>query len=289
MSVEQKDFFTTRSIVSSDRVLYTPSAFAKATLLHLQEIGKLRALAPHTSRRSNLTSYLFFTVLSGSGKLDYNGKEYALRTGDCAFFDCQKPYSHTTSEDLWSLSWCHFYGPGMSLIYQKYMERGGKPVFTPASAEIFTVLLDSLYAIASGTDFIRDMRINEELNSLLTLLMEESWHPEEGRAASKKTSVTDVKEYLDRHYTERIALDDLAARFYINKYYLDRVFREQFGRTITAYLQTLRITHAKQLLRFTDKSLEEIGQECGLGSPNYFSRVFRKIEGISPSSYRSQW
>jgi hypothetical protein len=72
--MDQKKYFTTASIVSSNRVLYTPSAFARSSLLHLQEIGTLQALAPHTSSRSNLQSYLFFTVLSGSGVLNYDGK-----------------------------------------------------------------------------------------------------------------------------------------------------------------------------------------------------------------------
>ena len=275
--------------VVSSRVLVTPSAFARTSLLYLQEIGRLEALQPHTSSRSGLKSYLFLMVTSGSGTLEYGGVPYTLTPGMCAFVDCLPGYAHTTSEDLWSLSWCHFYGPGMSLIYQKYMERGGKAVFTPDSPDPFSSVLGTLFSLATGSDYIRDMRINEELNRLLTLLMAESWHPEERKLFSKKTSVMDVREYLDRHFAEHISLDDLAARYYINKYYLTRVFREQFGMSITAYLQSVRITYAKQQLRFSEKSVEEIGLECGLGSLNYFSRVFRKVEGVSPTEYRRQW
>ena len=102
-------------------------------------------------------------------------------------------------------------------------------------------------------------------------------------------SVADVKEYLEQHYSEKITLDQLSHDFFINKYYLTRVFKEQYGQSITAYLQSLRITHAKQLLRFTDRSVEEIGFECGLGQLHYFSRVFKEVEGVAPSVYRSQW
>ena len=133
------------------------------------------------------------------------------------------------------------------------------------------------------------MRINEALNRLCTLLMAESWHPEEAAAAPKKMSVAEVREYLDRHYAEKISLDDLASRFFINKYYLTRVFRNQLGQSITSYLLTLRITHAKQMLRFTDLSVEEIGLRCGLGSAQYFSRTFKAVEGIAPSTYRNRW
>lgn len=287
--MDQKKYFTTASIVSSNRVLYTPSAFARSSLLHLQEIGTLQALAPHTSSRSNLQSYLFFTVLSGSGELVYDGKKYELKKGDMVFIDCRKPYSHTTDLNLWSLRWCHFYGPTLSFVYEKYVERGGRPTFRPEETAPFLSTLDVLYKLASGSDYIRDMRINEELNRLCTLLMEQSWHPEEASSAPKKLSVVEVKEYLEQHYAEKITLDELSKQFFINKYYLTRVFKEQFGQSITAYLTSLRITHAKQLLRFSDKSVEEIGLECGLGQLHYFSRVFKEVEGVAPSVYRSQW
>ena len=288
--MDQTRFFTTASIVSSNRVLYTPSAFARSSLLHLQEIGTLKALTQHTSRRDGLQSYLFFTVIDGEGSLTYNEKSYKIGKGDCVFIDCHRPYSHTTdSHNLWTLRWCHFYGPTLSFVYEKYCERGGKSVFTPSDAAPFLSTLDSLNDLASGSDYIRDMRINEELIRLCTLLMEQSWHPGEVVTAPKKMSVVDVKEYLDQNFSSRITLDDLATRFYINKYYLTRVFKEQYGQSITAYLQNVRITHAKQLLRFTDKTVEEIGLECGLGQLHYFSRVFKEVEGVAPSVYRSQW
>ena len=280
---------TTSFIVSSERMLYTPSEYARTALLHLQEIGTLRALQAHTSARENLASFLFFTVVSGNGELEYNGKQYGLGAGDCVFIDCRKPYAHTTEKDLWTLRWCHFNGPTLSSTYQKYQERGGRPVFRPENGERFLAVLDTLNTLAGGEDYIRDMRINEELNRLCTLLMEESWHPEEARQTTKKIGVREIKEYLDENYASRITLDQLSRDFYINKYYLTRVFKEQYGFSITAYLQNVRITHAKQLLRFSDKSVEEIGQACGLGSLNYFSRTFKAIEGIPPNVYRHTW
>lgn len=88
---------------------------------------------------------------------------------------------------------------------------------------------------------------------------------------------------------DRINLDDLAERFYINKFYLARIFKEQFGTSINNYLLQIRITHAKQLLRFTDRTVETIGRECGVEDANYFSRMFRKVEGISPGEFRRMW
>lgn len=289
--MDQNKFFTASSIVSSNRVLYTPSSFARNSLLHLQEIGMLKALAPHTSSRSNLQSYLFFTVVSGSGSLSYGGKEYELRSGDMVFINCEKPYKHTTSADkLWTLRWVHFYGAALPAIYEKYCERGGKPVFRPEDTTAFHTEWESLMAFAASDDYIRDMRINEGLSRLLTLLMEQSWHPENQEDLPKKKSmIVPVKEYLDANYAEKITLDELAAKFYINKYYLLKTFKEQYGQPINAYLLNLRITKAKRLLRFTDKTVEAIGLECGLGAAHYFSARFKEVEGVPPSKYREQW
>ena len=279
------------AVVSSDRILYTPSSFAKTSLLHLQEIGTLTALKPHISKHSNLSSYLFFIVLKGEGKVGYDGKKHHLKAGDCVFIDCHKAFSHETSAtNLWSLQWCHFFGASMSLIYEKYLERGGQNVFKPESGQTFIELLNAIYATASSNDYIRDMRINEELSKLLTILMAESWHKKEQiRKVRSKQSVMPVKEYLDQHYNEKITLDDLASRFFISKNYLTRVFKEQLGMSVKDYIQVLRITHAKQLLRTTDKTAEDIGIECGFGTLFYFSRVFKEKEGISPIGYREQW
>nr|MCR5202608.1 hypothetical protein [Lachnospiraceae bacterium] len=84
-------------IVSSNRILYTASDFAKQSLMYLQEIGELVANKPHKSSRDNLSSFLFFIVESGSGKLYYEGEETELEEGDAVFINCSKGYSHETS------------------------------------------------------------------------------------------------------------------------------------------------------------------------------------------------
>ena len=90
-------YFVDSPVVDSNRILHTPSVFARSSLLHLQEIGELTALRPHVSSRDGLSSYLFFTVVSGEGSLEYGGKKFSLGAGDCVFIDCQFSYSHTTS------------------------------------------------------------------------------------------------------------------------------------------------------------------------------------------------
>ena len=287
------NLFTSSPSVQSSRILYTPSPFARSSLLHLQEVGSLTAIKSHTSKREKLQSYLCFMVEDGEGELVCEGKRYDLKAGDVVFIDCRRAYSHSTglnpNTELWSLRWCHFYGPSMPAIYAKYCERGGLPVICGADVSQYTAILTDIYTLASSSDYIRDMRINRKLNDLLTLLMESSWHREAHTNAPKKMDISLVKSFLDEHYKEKLSLESVASHFFIDKHYLARLFKEQYGVTLVTYLQQVRITHAKRMLRFTDKSIEEIGLECGIGELNYFSRVFKKLEGVSPSEFRRVW
>lgn len=277
-------------LLNSSRVLYTPSLFAKNNLMHLQEVGQLQAQKQYKNQRDGLRSYLFFMVVSGSGTLEYESELYQLEAGDCVFIDCRNSYAHQTSNNLWHLKWIHFCGSNLDSIYEKYVQRGGLPVFRPSDLYSFDRIWETVYALASSSDHIRDMRIFESLVSLSVLLMDESWHPDTAReSASKRQNLQEVKDYLDENFQQQISLDDLSARFFINKFYLTRVFKAQFGISINTYILQQRITHAKQMLRFTDKTVSDIGIACGMESPNYFSRMFKKIEGISPSEYRKKW
>ena len=155
-------------LVHSSRIIYTPSPFARASLLHLQEVGSLQARQPHDSARKDLSSYLFFLVEHGSGLLEYEGVCHTLNAGDCVFLDCRKPYLHRTGKDLWTLRWAHFFGPNMGAIYKKYQERGGQPVFRPRNPEHFAQLLQELYRLASSDDYVRDMQ-NKGYSPLLQM------------------------------------------------------------------------------------------------------------------------
>lgn len=280
--------------VNSNRILYTPSVFAKSSLCYLQEIGTLTAIKPHTSKRKDLKSYLFFIVLSGSGVLEYRNKTHTLQTGDCVFINCEESYAHTTNEEsLWSIKWAHFYGENIPGIYEKYLERGGAPVFHPNNSERYTGLLDQLFITASSEDYLRDMKINESLASLLTAIMEMSWQPENQaalrRGSGREYTLQDIKDYLDEHWKEKFSLDDLSEKFFINKFYLTRLFKNQYGVSILNYILRIKITHAKQQLRFTNKTIEAVGIDCGFEDANYFSRSFKKVEGITPNEYRKKW
>ena len=111
-------------LTDSCRILSTPSSFAKETLFYIQEIGRLKSLKSHTSKRESLDSYLYIIVISGSGIFTYNGCSFNVNSGDHIFIDCKRPYSHKSSnQDPWELLWVHFNGPLMNRYFDYYSNK----------------------------------------------------------------------------------------------------------------------------------------------------------------------
>ena len=300
--------------VDSHRIQYTPSTFARSSLLHLSETGSLTALQPHTSARENLGGYLLLVVEAGCGLVKVGRKEYEMKVGDVAFIDCSKPYSHSTpgnaflstttikkstpdeveeerkSGGLWTISWCHFNGPSLALVYSKFLERSGKKPTFPSSSIV--PLLHQLYSVASSSSYIRDMQINTLLSSLLEKVMADCWSEEKAKVP-ERVDLGAVKDYIEKRYADHITLDNLSSAFFVEKTYLSRAFKLQFGINLFDYLHLIRINKVKELLRFGDDGrmmkLAEIAEVTGFGSESYLSLRFKKTEGISPSEYRKKW
>lgn len=99
--------------------------------------------------------------------------------------------------------------------------------------------------------------------------------------------VQQVANFILEHLEEPISLATLAENFDVNKNYLCSVFRREIGMSVTEYIQRHKINIAKQMLRFTDKSLIEIANYLSFCSQSYFQQVFRKVTGVTPTAYRN--
>ncbi|TBL81115.1 response regulator [Paenibacillus thalictri] len=95
-----------------------------------------------------------------------------------------------------------------------------------------------------------------------------------------------IKMYIREHAHEDISLEAVAEHVQLSPFYVSKMFKEQIGANYIDYLTECRMEHAKRLLSDAGKSLKEIAYEVGYKDPNYFSRVFKKSTGLSPSDYR---
>lgn len=272
--------------VVSKRIQYTAGKFAKESLIYLQEAGASKTNKANTNARNHMNSYLFFIVEEGNGTLTYKAETFHMKKGTCAFIDCQEAYSHFS--DNWTISWIHFIGANLPEIYQKYRERNGKAVFHSKNESAYRKLIEEIFQIANSDDYIKDMAIYSKIIEVLHLIMSETVY-DDVSGKNQKYNIKEIKFYIDAHFTETLSLAHLSQQFFINKFYLTRLFKENYGLTINSYILEKRITKAKELLRFSDKEIETIASECGFKDPNYFSRTFKKIEGISPKEYKKMW
>lgn len=273
----------------SNRIIATPSQYARKHYLYVQEVGTLQSLSPHISKRNNLASYLFFIVTKGSGTLYYKNQEFTLQTGDCIFLNCKEEYAHESSvEHPWELSWVHFYGNEMESFYQNYIDQNREQLFHPDDISDFLNILSEIYTAQTRQDSYTEISCHKYLTDLLFTLFTRQEHlPKETQSITDK--LIQVKNYLDESYGQNISLDHLSSLFFISKFHLSREFKRIYGITIGNYLLNKRLSAAKKQLRFTNDQIDTISNSCGFVDAGYFIKVFKKSEGMTPNQYRKKW
>ena len=96
-----------------------------------------------------------------------------------------------------------------------------------------------------------------------------------------------IKEYLELHYPENITLNTLCRQFYCSRATLMTAFRQEYDQTINRFLLIIRVRVAKEKLTSGNDSISEVAIKCGFADQNYFCKVFRQQEGLTPTQYRN--
>lgn len=109
----------------------------------------------------------------------------------------------------------------------------------------------------------------------------------EKEARGETAVIPQVIRYLTEHFREPLRLDDLAARFFISKSYLNRHIKSYTNATVYAYLMALRITHARRMLR-EGATAAEAGRECGFSDYSTFYKAFKAQTGITPQEFKAR-
>ena len=109
-------------------------------------------------------------------------------------------------------------------------------------------------------------------------------HPE----SRQEELVYSAKQYIHEHYADRVTLSEAANQIHVSPSYLSRVFAACDGRGFNGYLSWYRIQRAKDRLNCSDSSIAGVAAASGFGDVRHFLRVFKKVEGRTPSEYRLQ-
>ena len=105
---------------------------------------------------------------------------------------------------------------------------------------------------------------------------------------TEEFKVSEILEYINTHFNEKLTLTELAHRCYYHPKYFSRIFKKYYGITVSGYIQKLRLEHGKQLLENSVLSLEEIARDLGYSDSTAFYKNFKKVYNISPGEYRKR-
>lgn len=99
-------------------------------------------------------------------------------------------------------------------------------------------------------------------------------------------AIQKAAEYIRKNFRNKITIEDIAQEVYLSPCYVSRVFKQGLGCTLMEYLTKVRVDEAKTMLKNHKYNVMQVAEEIGFEDPAYFTRVFKKFEGITPSKYK---
>ena len=152
-----------------------------------------------------------------------------------------------------------------------------------------TSLINKLIRVCKGNDTTKNIYADLNLKELLIRLVQ-SQHLQQIKTeithSGNKTRLQYIIHFIHEHLTDKILIDQLCRKAYLSRTHFFKWFKEQFGVTPLEYINQERIKLAKQLLAKQQKSITNVSALCGFTDVNYFVRIFKKIEGITPGAYQ---
>lgn len=126
------------------------------------------------------------------------------------------------------------------------------------------------------------IRVSKVLESYIRFLLERYGMGQSGF----DPLVENIKNYIRENLASELSIVQLAEAFGYTEKYMGRLFKTRTGQTVTEYINGVKISNAKKLLTETKLNIDAIALQTGFNSVTYFDRVFHKITGVSPQTYR---
>ena len=232
------------------------------------------------------SGYLIHYVLGGKGYYRVNNTMYRLEEGD-AFLICPDEliYYEADKKEPWTYTWIGFQG----VKIRGYLERTSlpaTPVFHYGHDDRIRLCHEKMFE-ANQLSGNRDLIMNSILYEYLFLLARK--FPREQISPGEKQSiyVEEALRYLESRYGQELSIKALADELGLDRSHLHRVFKAATGVSPQEYLLDLRIRKASELLKRTDLPVSVIALSVGYEDTLYFSRLFKKKKGHSPTRYRA--
>lgn len=249
----------------------------------------------------NHIEFLYFT--KGSALVEINSIPYEVHEGELIVVNSNDlHYGVSQSEDLIYFAMI----VDIKLLHSHFPDAVETKYITPITQNqiLFaskisgdtqiTDCVTSLIQEMDQRDLGYELSIKSYLYRLLTILLRrygtDNLSPEDGQNRLKNLErFTPIFQYIEEHYQEDLSVDLLANLAGLSRFHFSRLFKELTARTVTEYINTLRINKSEYLLRNTVLNISEIALSSGFKDIYYFSRAFKKYKHISPSELRKSF
>jgi AraC-like DNA-binding protein len=257
-----------------------------AQYLELLRSGHFSDMPRHFMRRLKPMDYLLFWVLAGRGFVETEGRRFDAGPGDLYCLRRAVPHAYgADTNDPWDIVWVHFDGRLARTFVERIRRFGGARVDLGQDAELRSRWLE-LVIFHTAKRPHQEIRSNTLLAALLGQII---YRLETKRAAPRDEPPFDVarlQAYIHQRLREPITVADLAREANLSTPHFNRVFRRLFAVSPMQYVLQTRVAQASALLTETAMPLKQIGAVVGCADPYYFSRLFKKMTGQSPSACR---
>lgn len=281
--------------------MYTNSGYLNNSLIDFQDNS--RPLIVGSCGTYRLFTHPHFLTYRPEGRLDYQllyiaagkahfffeeNKEEIVTAGHMVLY-CPKEMQKYIyyAEDQTEVYWVHFTGNDVKRILKEYGFSLSEHVFYTGTSPEYQVLFRKI---------IQELQLckpcYEELLSMLLrqiFILTNRQFSEGNRLNSyAQNEIELATHYFNEHYNTNISIEEYAASKHMSPCWFIRNFKHYNKITPLNYILGLRITNAQNLLESTSYNVTEIASIVGYDNPLYFSRLFKKQTGLSPSDYRKQ-
>lgn len=136
--------------------------------------------------------------------------------------------------------------------------------------------------------FIDTEEIDELSKVLYDYLAEEMKENATKKESTHHGVISRAMVFIDENYMNNISLNDVAESINMSYFYFSRLFKESTGQSFSDYLTEYRVEKSIELMRDESLSIKQISYDIGYNDPNYFSKIFKKLKGITPTDYRGR-
>lgn len=149
----------------------------------------------------------------------------------------------------------------------------------PSAKEELIIVLEEAIHLAGQKPAEIDITVSE---------FEEEHRDEKPDLLKNQVIMEHIRDYVESHYMQDITLQDAAAQLHYSDAYFCRFFKQNFDKNFIMYLSELRVEKAKELLSDVTVNVKDIGHRVGFHDSSYFTKVFKRVTGVTPSEYRNK-